>query len=786
MAQLHVKIFMGGDVRRRTLTAPFTFESLRAAVASVCAVPNAKILFLDDDNDLVLIESDAEFAEARRCAVAPDTLHVGVGPDGAAALTSASQLKKLGASVNTSSSSSNARPPREQSPKPRAVVSAPPTPAVAVAPAAPAADGNLKQLVEAAVQEALRGTLPHLQASMRQVDDAERRRVAALEQQLADVKQQLSESISMVSSMRVQPPPESQQSFAAREQQAVDAQLAEALRLSREEAKRAEAKAVADKIRASREEAAKQAAEVAARAQASPLSAAAPLFESLIVNRDGAGSATVDMGALLAAVAGSSDASLLLPFVRRFLQHPNDQAAVDELSNKLFAAYSAASGARAASPADARGAIQQALRYVQQRPHVREFLAELIESAPLGMLLRTVAAATNVPAAKQAPVADQSQLIASYRDDVKSGRVVCDECSTVIRGARFKCTTCADFDLCAPCEAKTQHNPEHALLKVRPPASSSATAAAAATPVVPVAAKPEEVLVSITDETPALIPTPAEASSSAADVDQAAAHAKLRGYRASLVRDVTLPDGARVRPGASLTKVWRLQNSGSAVWPTGSTLGFVGGSDFGAVPTAIPDNVEPGAMIDVTLRCTAPQRAGRYIGYWRLIDPRGSPYGERIWLDVDVDGVADNVAAPATAPVVVQAPVIAPPADESWTALAKVIEASNEKERQEKERLAKEKEERERREAEERRQAEQERARREAEQLEQARALAAAQQQKQKAAEAAAALDRQYGEKLRQLSAMGFTGDHVRVLIAKHNGNVLAVVQELLEDTNAV
>jgi next-to-BRCA1 protein 1 len=255
-----------------------------------------------------------------------------------------------------------------------------------------------------------------------------------------------------------------------------------------------------------------------------------------------------------------------------------------------------------------------------------------------------------------------------------------------------------------------------------------------------------------------------------------------------LVRDVTLPDGARVRPGASLTKVWRLQNSGSAVWPTGSTLGFVGGSDFGAVPTAIPDNVEPGAMIDVTLRCTAPQRAGRYIGYWRLIDPRGSPYGERIWLDVDVDGVADNVAAPATAPVVVQAPVIAPPADESWTALAKAIEASNEKERrQEKERLAREaKEERERREAEARRQAEQERARREAEQLEQARALAAAQQQKQKAGRGRCGAGPSVWRKVASALAMGFTGDHVRVLIAKHNGNVLAVVQELLEDTNAV
>jgi hypothetical protein len=111
---------------------------------------------------------------------------------------------------------------------------------------------------------------------------------------------------------------------------------------------------------------------------------------------------------------------------------------------------SAASGARAASPADARRAIQQALRYVQQSPHVREFLAELIESAPLGMpCCAWCRPAPRLPRHRppsKRRVGDQS-LIASYRDDVKSGRVVCDECSTVIRGARFKCTTCADFDL---------------------------------------------------------------------------------------------------------------------------------------------------------------------------------------------------------------------------------------------------------------------------------------------------------------------------------------------------
>jgi hypothetical protein len=146
----------------------------------------------------------------------------------------------------------------EQSPKPRAALSAPPTPAAvaAVAPAAPADDRNLKQLVEAAVQEALRGTLPHLQASMRQVDDAERRRVAALEQQLADVKQQLTrvDFNGLVDARAAECTDRSaiarRLSGAASSRRSLTQQLAEALRLSRAEAQAAEAKAVAEKLRA--------------------------------------------------------------------------------------------------------------------------------------------------------------------------------------------------------------------------------------------------------------------------------------------------------------------------------------------------------------------------------------------------------------------------------------------------------------------------------------------------------------------------------------------------------
>jgi len=46
--------------------------------------------------------------------------------------------------------------------------------------------------------------------------------------------------------------------------------------------------------------------------------------------------------------------------------------------------------------------------------------------------------------------------------------VQCDGCGVQpIQGARYKCTVCPNFDLCSSCEAKNQHDVEHALLKLR-------------------------------------------------------------------------------------------------------------------------------------------------------------------------------------------------------------------------------------------------------------------------------------------------------------------------------
>ncbi|XP_041462664.1 sequestosome-1-like [Lytechinus variegatus] len=46
--------------------------------------------------------------------------------------------------------------------------------------------------------------------------------------------------------------------------------------------------------------------------------------------------------------------------------------------------------------------------------------------------------------------------------------VICDGCESRIRGPRFKCITCPDYDLCKQCESRGTH-PEHSFVKFRKP-----------------------------------------------------------------------------------------------------------------------------------------------------------------------------------------------------------------------------------------------------------------------------------------------------------------------------
>jgi hypothetical protein len=107
---------------------------------------------------------------------------------------------------------------------------------------------------------------------------------------------------------------------------------------------------------------------------------------------------------------------------------------------------------------------------------------------------------------------------------------------------------------------------------------------------------------------------------------------------ARFVRDVTLPDGIEVAPGARVVKTWRFRNDSAKAWPEGSRLLWVGKrSDRLDAPESTPvPSCQPGQEVDVSVPLVAPAQAGRYTAYFRLAGPLGKRFGQRLWVIVSV------------------------------------------------------------------------------------------------------------------------------------------------------
>lgn len=103
------------------------------------------------------------------------------------------------------------------------------------------------------------------------------------------------------------------------------------------------------------------------------------------------------------------------------------------------------------------------------------------------------------------------------------------------------------------------------------------------------------------------------------------------------VTDVTVPDGTVMQPGQQFDKTWRIRNNGCETWPQGTQLKFFSGEKMGGEDTAVPDlPVENEEVVDVTVKLTAPNAAGTYVGYWTLNAPNKGDFGPQVYVEIIV------------------------------------------------------------------------------------------------------------------------------------------------------
>ncbi len=129
--------------------------------------------------------------------------------------------------------------------------------------------------------------------------------------------------------------------------------------------------------------------------------------------------------------------------------------------------------------------------------------------------------------------------------------------------------------------------------------------------------------------------------------------------RAAFYEDVTIPDGTVFRQGDSFTKIWKLRNVGTCSWEEGYQLVFGKGSRMGGAESiALPAEVPPGGVVEVSVDLTAPDSPGTHLGHWQLADSAGVRFGvgnnatDFFWVMISVTWPASSqvAAAPSADP----------------------------------------------------------------------------------------------------------------------------------------
>ena len=107
---------------------------------------------------------------------------------------------------------------------------------------------------------------------------------------------------------------------------------------------------------------------------------------------------------------------------------------------------------------------------------------------------------------------------------------------------------------------------------------------------------------------------------------------------AQFIADVNIPDGTEIKRGEGFVKTWRIKNTSSCTWESGYQLAFLSDDIMGAQQSFMP--IPPTAKdteVDISVPFIAPLQAGVYTSTWKLREPGGKAFGERVYVVIKVN-----------------------------------------------------------------------------------------------------------------------------------------------------
>ncbi|CAA2973455.1 NBR1 homolog [Olea europaea subsp. europaea] len=195
----------------------------------------------------------------------------------------------------------------------------------------------------------------------------------------------------------------------------------------------------------------------------------------------------------------------------------------------------------------------------------------------------------------------------------------CDGCGVYpITGPRFKSKVKEDYDLCRICFAEMENDADY---------------------------------IRMDHPMPYQRPLPSKglhgrhARARAATLPQAIMGFKVKPvapkFDSRFIQDVNIIDDTVMAPLTPFTKIWRMRNNGTVVWPPRTQLVWIGGDKLNnalAIDVEVPAAGLPVEQeLDVAVDFIAPKIPGQYISYWRMALPTGQKFGQRIWVLIQVD-----------------------------------------------------------------------------------------------------------------------------------------------------